>query len=110
MLISDAFLGIGNSTVAVVMGHIGSSFVAANAITTVTQQLSTVVIQGISQASCTITGITLGKGEPEKAKQQGMTFAAIGVLVGVVGFLIIFLFKNIRLKSGKWIKRIEGAS
>lgn len=94
VLISDALLGIGNSAVAVVMGHIGSAFVAANAITTVTQQVSTVVIQGISQSSCTITGITLGEGEVEKAKRQGVTFATIGFLVGVMGFLLVFLLKD----------------
>ena len=36
VLISDSFLGIGNSAVAAVMGHIGAAFVSANVITTVT--------------------------------------------------------------------------
>ena len=94
VLISDSLLGIGNSAVAVVMGHIGSSFVAANSITMVTQQLSTVVIQGISQASCTITGITLGRGDAKKAQDQGITFAVIGFLIGAVGCGIILLLRN----------------
>lgn len=94
VLISDSLLGIGNSAVAVVMGHIGSSFVAANSITMVTQQLSTVVIQGISQASCAITGITIGQGDGKKAQAQGVTFAAIGFLIGVVGCGIILLLRN----------------
>ena len=94
VLVSDSLLGIGNSAVAVVMGHIGSSFVAANAITMITQQLSTVVIQGIAQASCSITGITLGKGEVKKAQDQGVTFAAIGFVIGVIGCGIILLLRN----------------
>lgn len=65
VLVSDTLLGLGNSAVAVVMGHIGATFVAANSITTVVMQLATVVIQGISQASCTMTGITLGEGDSE---------------------------------------------
>ncbi len=94
VLVSDTLLGLGNSMVAVVMGHIGAAFVAANAITTVTQQLSTVVIQGISQASCIITGNTLGEGKEDKAQRQGVTFAAIGLLVGILGCLLILILKN----------------
>ena len=88
VLVSDTLLGLGNSAVAVVMGHIGASFVAANSITTVVMSLATVVIQGISQASCTITGITLGKGEVEKAKAQGNTFAALGFIIGGFGCVL----------------------
>lgn len=95
VLISDTLLGLGNSAVAVVMGHIGASFVAANSITTVVMSLATVVIQGICQASCSITGITLGRGEIEKAKQQGYTFAALGFLIGGFGCLLILALSNL---------------
>ncbi len=95
VLVSDTLLGLGNSAVAVVMGHIGASFVAANSITTVVMSLATVVIQGISQASCTITGITLGKGEVEKAKAQGYTFAALGFIIGGFGCFLILAISNL---------------
>lgn len=94
VLVSDTLLGLGNSAVAIVMGHIGAAFVAANAITTVTQQLSTVVIQGVSQASCIITGNTLGEGDEEKAQKQGVTFAAIGLIIGIIGCIIILIVKS----------------
>lgn len=94
VLVSDTLLGLGNTAVATVMGHIGATFVAANAITTVTMQLATVVIQGISQASCSITGITLGEGKYEKAQKQGVTFAAIGFLVGLVGCGVILALRT----------------
>ena len=93
VLVSDTLLGIGNSAVAVVMGHVGSSFVAANSITMVTQQLTTVVIQGISQASCAITGITLGEGDTRKAQDQGVTFAALGFVIGVIGCGLIVILR-----------------
>lgn len=94
VLISDTLLGLGNSAVAIVMGHIGASFVAANSITTVVMSLATVVIQGICQASCSITGITLGRGEVEKAKQQGYTFAALGFIIGGIGCGLILALSN----------------
>ena len=91
VLISDTLLGLGNNAVAVVMGHIGSAFVAANAITTVTQQLSTTFTQGVSQASCIVIGHTLGEGDTERAQQEGVTFLALGAGIGVLagGFIML---------------------
>lgn len=84
VLVSDSLLAFGNSAVAMVMGRIGASFVSANAITTVTQQLSTVLIQGISNASAIITGHTLGEGHTEKAQKQGVTFLGLGAVIGIL--------------------------
>ena len=56
VLISDAILAFGNNSVAMVIGHLGATFVAANAITSVTQQLSSVLVQGVSQAGAIVTG------------------------------------------------------
>ncbi|HKM35876.1 MAG TPA: MATE family efflux transporter [Lachnospiraceae bacterium] len=91
VLISDVLLGLGTNTVAMVMGRIGSDFVAANSITMVTQQLSTVLIQGISQAGCIVTGHHLGAGEYEKAKKQGWTFLFLGFAIGMVAGLFIII-------------------
>ena len=89
VLISDFLLALGNSMVASIMGRIGDTFVAANSITVVTQQLSTVLIQGICQAGCIITGHTLGEGRVKQAQQQAVTFYALGAIVGSVGAVII---------------------
>lgn len=64
----------------------------ANAITMVVQQLSTVFIQGISNASSIITGHTLGAGDTERAQRQGVTFLGLGTVIGVLaGGLIMIL-------------------
>lgn len=90
VLISDTLMALGNSAVAMVMGRIGASFVSANAITTVTQQLSTVFIQGLSNASAIITGHTLGEGDVQRAQRQGFTFLGLGLVIGILaGGLII---------------------
>lgn len=91
VLVSDALLAFGNSAVAMVMGRIGSAFVSANAITTVVQQLSTVFIQGISNASAIITGHTLGEGDTEKAQRQGVTFLGLGTVIGILAGGLIML-------------------
>lgn len=91
VLISDVLLAVGNNMVAIVMGHIGAAFVSANAITTVTQQLSTVFIQGCSQASCIVIGHTLGRGDRERVQMEGRSFLVMGVLIGILASLVILL-------------------
>ncbi len=94
VLVSDGILAIGNNSVAMVIGRLGESFVAANAVTAVTQQLSTTVIQGFSQAGAIVTGYTLGEGNKEKAQDQGYAFLGIGFLFGVVSAAIILLISG----------------
>ena len=89
VLISDGILALGNNAVAMIIGRIGGSFVAANAVTTVAQQLSTVLIQGFSQAGCIVTGKTLGEGEREKAQDQGWAFLGLGFVFGGIAAVII---------------------
>lgn len=93
VLISDGLLALGNNAVAMVMGRIGEAFVSANAVTTIVQQLSSVLTQGISHASCIITGHTMGEGNQEKARQQGYTFLVLGFVLGLVAAGIILLVR-----------------
>ena len=89
VLVSDAILAIGNNSVAMVIGHLGAAFVAANAITSVTQQLSTVVIQGVSQAGAIVTGQTLGLGDRHKTMDQGWMFFGLGLALGAISAAFI---------------------
>ena len=89
VLVSDAILAIGNNSVAMVIGHLGAAFVAANAITSVTQQLSTVVIQGVSQAGAIVTGQTLGLGNKKKTMDQGWMFLGLGFALGALSAIFI---------------------
>lgn len=94
VLISDAILAIGNNSVAMVIGHLGSTFVAANAITSVTQQLSSVVISGVSQAGAIVTGITLGEGNREKTMRQGYHFFGLGLVLGCISAGFVYIFRG----------------
>ena len=91
VLISDGILALGNNSVAMVIGRLGESFVAANAVTAVTQQLSSVMIQGFSQAGSIVTGHTLGEGDRKKAFEQGYAFLGIGIVFGFIAAGIITL-------------------
>ena len=94
VLVSDGILALGNNSVAMVIGRLGESFVAANAVTAVTQQLSSVMIQGFSQAGAIVTGYTLGEGDRERAHRQGYAFLGIGFLFGVLAAVIIMLISE----------------
>ncbi len=89
VLISDGILAIGNNSVAMVIGHLG--FSAANAITSVTQMLSTVFIQGVCQAGAIVTGMTLGEGDREKTMKQGYLFFGLGLVLGTFSAVFIML-------------------
>ena len=95
VLISDGILAVGTNSVAMVIGHLGGTFVAANAITSVTQQLSTVVITGVSQAGAIVTGITLGEGDKDKTMRQGYMFFRLGLILGLISALFIFIFSDL---------------
>lgn len=92
VFISDTLLALGNSAVAIVMGRIGTSFVSANSITVVTQQLSTVLIQGVCNASSIMTGHTLGQGDRQRAQDEAWTFLSLSFIIGAIGGVIIIAF------------------
>lgn len=94
VLISDGILAIGNNSVAMVIGHLGEAFTSANAITSVTQQLSTVVISGVSQAGAIVTGITLGEGDREKTQKQGYKFFRLGLVLGLMSAAFIVAYSD----------------
>ena len=94
VLISDGILALGNNSVAMVIGRLGSEFTSANSITAVTQQMSTVGIQGVCQAGAIVTGQTLGHGDKKKTMQQGYLFFGLGLALGLLAALIILLIKT----------------
>ncbi|MGI6707304.1 MAG: MATE family efflux transporter [Clostridia bacterium] len=83
VLVSDALLAFGNNVVSMIMGRIGASFVAANAIVAQVTRMSTVFTQGVSNSSSVITGNTLGEGDWDKAYKQGITFLCLSVIIGL---------------------------
>lgn len=99
VLVSDAILAFGNNAVAMVIGRLGQTFVAANAITSVTQQVSSVVIQGVCQSGAIITGQTLGEGDKEKTMRQGYGFLGLGFLLGIFASLCITIISPFVIRS-----------
>lgn len=91
VLVSDTLLGLGNSMVLSIAGHIGTVFMSANTITNSVQQISSVVGAALGQSAAILIGNTLGRGAREKAMEQGATFTILGALFGLCCSGIILL-------------------
>lgn len=92
VLLSDFLLGFGGNMISVVLGHMGSAVVAANAVCQVVDRLATVVTQGIANAAAVITGQTVGAREYDKAMVQGETFYLLSFVVGCIAALCVLFF------------------
>lgn len=104
VLISDTILGVGNSAISVIMGHIGFTFVAANAIVSQVTRISTVFTTGVSSASSIMTGNTLGEGKTEKAYKEGITFLSLSVVLGLAAGIVLlcvcpFMIGSVRISE-----------
>lgn len=99
VLVSDIIFMLGNNSVAMVIGRLGENFVAANAVTTMTQQLSSVLTQGMAQAAAIVTGYALGEGDREKARRQGYALLGLGIAFGIFASCIIMLISKPMIRA-----------
>lgn len=94
VVVSDSLQGFGNNFIAMITGQIGSQFVAAYSITTVTQQMSTVLTQGVAQSSSVVIGHTLGGESVKKAKEEADAFIGLGLVVGIIAAGLILILSG----------------
>ena len=91
VILSDSILAVGTSILSVIMGHISGSFVAACAIITVITRLTTIFCQGLSSAATVIVGNTVGRGDKERAMEEGVTSSLLSVLVAIFAACLVLL-------------------
>ena len=98
VLVSDSLLGLGTTSISVVLGHMGAAVVASNAICRVIDRIFTTVIQGTSNAASIITGNTIGQGDRERAMQQGESFYFLGIFFGVIAAVLTLVVGPLSLR------------
>lgn len=84
-----------------VLGHIDYSTgdpVAANAIMGVVQQLSTIVMFGVANASAVLVGKAIGENDFDAAVMRANTFKYMFVLMGVFSCFVILAVKDIAVE------------
>lgn len=93
VIINELFWGVGYSANAAIVGHLGSSAVAANSVAHVCRQLAQVVVFGIGNATAIMIGKVIGEGRIDLAEEYGRRFVKLSLIGGVLGGLLIFLIR-----------------
>ncbi|MCF0237473.1 MAG: MATE family efflux transporter [Sphaerochaetaceae bacterium] len=91
VIVSDLLLVAGTNCISSIMGHIGSSFVAAYSIIAPIMRLCNVFTAGMAQASGTMVGNVLGTGDKEGAQRYGVTFLLLSLCTGLFAGIVLYL-------------------
>ncbi len=95
VILNELMWGLGCSMHSVIIGHLGTSMVAANSVAQVTRQLATVVSFGIANAAAIMLGKSIGAGNPNLADRDSKRFIKITLIAGLCGAIIILAIRPI---------------
>lgn len=87
--------GVAFSMYSVIMGHLGSDMVAANAVAVVAKNLGTVVCFGIANAGAILLGKAIGAGQMDTVKDDASRFCYITFISGILGGALIFILRPV---------------
>lgn len=94
-LLNDVIWTLAFSSYSVILGHMGSDIVAANAVTTNVRDLCTILCFGMSAGGSVLLGKTIGERRFDDAKADAWRLCKITFVVGVVTGLIIIAISPI---------------
>ena len=89
VVLNELMWGLGTSANTAIIGHLGSSAVAANSVAQVARQLATVVVFGISHATAIYLGKTIGEKKYAYAKEYAKKFIWLSIITGLLGACVI---------------------
>ena len=87
--------GVAFSMYSVIMGHLNSDIVAANAVVVVARNLGTVACFGIADAGAIILGKSIGSGNTDTIKSDSSRFVKITSISAILGGIVIFLLRPV---------------
>ena len=87
--------GGGFTMYSVIMGHLGSDMVAANAVVVVARNLGTVLCFGIANSGAILLGKSIGAGHMNLVKADASRFCKVTFFSGVAGGILIFLLRPV---------------
>ena len=98
VIINELSWGNGISMITGILGRLGSSVVAANAVAQVARQLSMIIGFGVAAAAAIEIGKKIGEGNREGAKDLGRRYAVLSVITGFIGAAVILIALPVMLK------------
>ncbi len=93
VIMNEILWGVGYSANAAIVGHLGSSAVAANSVAHMTRQLAQVVVFGIGNATAIMMGKAIGEGKKKLAEEYAGRFVRLSFVCGLAGGLLILLVR-----------------
>ena len=105
---NEVVWGIAFSMYSVIMGHLGSDMVAANAVVAVARNLGTVACFGIANAGAILLGKSIGAGHTETVKADASRFCRLTFVAGLLGGIVIFLLKPLFLNMADLTPTAQG--
>ena len=91
VICNELLWGLGYSVSAAIIGHLGSSAVAANSVAQVVRQLSMVIVFGIGNATSIMLGQVLGEGKKELAEVYSKRFIKLALVGGIIGGITVLI-------------------
>ncbi len=99
VLANEIVWGLGFTMYSVIMGHMGSEAVAANAITAIAKNLVICLSMGLGTGGGILLGHALGAGELDKAKLWGKWLTQLSIASGVLSGLALLLCRPLILTA-----------
>lgn len=100
--------GVAFSTYSIIMGHLGSDMVAANAVVVVARNLGSVACFGIANTGAILLGKSIGAGRAETVKSDASKFCHITLVSAAIGSVVIFLLRPLFLNMADLTQTAQG--
>ena len=90
--VNDIMWGLAFTVNSVIMGHLGSDLVAANAVVSSVRDLVTVVGFGIASAASIMLGKQIGENRLDRAKKDASSIVRVAIFSGIIsGFVLLII-------------------
>lgn len=99
VVVNEFMWGAGYSAIAAIIGHMGSSAVAANSVAQVMRQLATVVVFGIGSATAILIGKAIGENKQKEVELYAGRLIRLTVCFGLLGGLLVFLLRPLLIRG-----------
>lgn len=95
VVLNEMLWGLGTSTNAAILGHLGSAVTAANSVAQVIRQLAMVISFGLANATAILIGKSIGEGKQEQAREYGRRFKNLSIVLGLCGAVVVLLARPV---------------
>ena len=95
VVLNEMLWGLGTSTNAAILGHLGSAVTAANSVAQVIRQLAMVICFGLANATAILIGKSIGEGKMEQAKEYGAQFKNLSIGLGLCGAVVVLIARPV---------------